>query len=49
MVLDLHVILFNYMKLYKYIHILPPYIEFSDHSSCIVILNHAVKEHSHVR
>ncbi len=44
MALDLRVILFNYMKLYKYIHFLPPYLEFSDHSSCILILNHAVKE-----
>jgi len=29
----LRVILINYMKLYKYIHFLPPYLELCDHNA----------------
>ncbi len=32
------------IKLYKYIHFLLLYLQFCDHSKCILTLNHAVKE-----
>ncbi len=35
-----------YIKLYKYINILLLFLQFCDHSKCILTLNHAVKESS---
>ncbi len=34
---SLSVILIKYMKLFKYIHFLPPHLKFCDHSKCILL------------